>query len=703
MSSASYELRDGVAVITLNNPPVNGLGHGVRLAVAQGLERAMADASVQAVVLTGAGRAFSGGADIKEFGSPSALAEPNLLSLILAVEHCTKPVVAAINGVCMGGGLELSLGCHYRVVAPGIDVALPEVKIGLVPGAGGTQRLPRVIGVENALNMIVSGEAVKSDLLAAAPGQKLFDRLIEGDLLAGAVAFAQEVAARHKSTGQALPLVRHLKVEHPNPDAYFQFARNTVRAMAKNLPAPAKCVDAVEAALRRRFDEGMAYERELFVNLMFTPECKALRHAFFAERAAAKIADVPENTPVRAIQQVAVIGAGTMGGGISMNFLNAGIPVTILETKQEALDRGLATIRKNYEAQVKKGKLAQQKYEQRMSLLTPTLQYADLKNADLVIEAVFEEMGVKEQVFKTLDEVAKPGAILASNTSTLDLNKIASFTGRPQDVVGLHFFSPANVMKLLEVVRGERTAHDVLATVMGLAKKIKKTAVVSGVCDGFIGNRMLEHYSRQAGFLVEEGCSPEQVDKAIEKFGFAMGPFRVGDLAGNDIGWAIRKRRYVEKPNLRYSRIADLVCEAGRYGQKTGAGWYDYQAGKRDAIPSPLVARIIDDERKRLGITPRKISDEEIVQRLVYALVNEAAHLLEEGIAAKASDVDIVYLTGYGFPVWRGGPMCYADSQGLFNVVQAMKRFAQNPHDDGAFWQPAPLLARLAAESKSFT
>jgi len=703
MSSASYELRDGVAVITMNNPPVNGLGYEVRQAVAQGLERAMADAAVQAVVITGAGRAFSGGADIKEFGSPKALAEPNLLSLILVVEQCTKPVVAAINGVCMGGGLELSLGCHYRVAAPGIDVALPEVKIGLVPGAGGTQRLPRVIGVENALNMIVSGEAVKSDLLAAAPGQKLFDRLIEGDLLAGAVAFAQEVAAKHKSTGQALPLVRHLKVEHPNPDAYFQFARNTVRAMAKNLPAPAKCVDAVEAALRRRFDEGMAYERELFVGLMFTPECKALRHAFFAERAAAKIADVPENTPVRAIQQVAVIGAGTMGGGISMNFLNAGIPVTILETKQDALDRGLATIRKNYEAQVKKGKLAQQKYEQRMSLLTPTLHYADLKNADLVIEAVFEEMGVKEQVFKTLDEVAKPGAILASNTSTLDLDKIASFTRRPQDVVGLHFFSPANVMKLLEVVRGKHTAHDVLATVMGLAKKIKKTAVVSGVCDGFIGNRMLEHYSRQAGFLVEEGCTPEQVDRAIEKFGFAMGPFRVGDLAGNDIGWAIRKRRYVEKPDLRYSKIADLVCEAGRYGQKTGAGWYDYQPGKRDAIPSPLVAKIIDDERKRLGITPRKISDEEIVQRVVYALVNEAAHLLEEGIAAKASDVDIVYLTGYGFPVWRGGPMCYADSQGLFNVVQAMKRFAQNPRDDGAFWQPAPLLARLAAESKSFT
>jgi 3-hydroxyacyl-CoA dehydrogenase len=392
-----------------------------------------------------------------------------------------------------------------------------------------------------------------------------------------------------------------------------------------------------------------------------------------------------------------------MGGGISMNFLNAGVPVTILETQQEALDRGVATIRKNYEAQVKKGKLKADKYEQRMALLSTTLSYADIAQADLVIEAVFEEIGVKEAVFKQLDAVMKPGAILASNTSTLDVNRIASFTQRPQDVVGMHFFSPANVMKLLEVVRGEKTAKDVLATVMAVAKKIRKTAVVSGVCDGFIGNRMIEQYSRQAGFLLEEGCTPAQVDRAIEKFGFAMGPFRMGDLAGNDIGWAIRKRRYVEKPDLRYSKTADLLCELGRFGQKTGSGWYDYAAGRRDAIASDVVVKMVEEHRLALGITPRKISDEEIVHRLVYSLVNEAARILEEGIASKASDIDMVYLTGYGFPLWRGGPMCYADQQGLFNVVQAMKRFARNPHDDASFWQPAPLLARLVAEGKTFT
>jgi len=407
--------------------------------------------------------------------------------------------------------------------------------------------------------------------------------------------------------------------------------------------------------------------------------------------------------PQRPVAKVAVIGAGTMGGGISMNFLNAGIPVVMLEMKQEALDRGVATIRKNYDNQVKKGKLKQDKLDARMALLSTTLNYADIASADMVIEAVFEEMGVKEKVFKALDEVMKPGAILATNTSTLDVNQIAGFTKRPQDVVGTHFFSPANVMKLLEVVRGKATAKDVLATVMGLAKKIRKTAVVSGVCDGFIGNRMIEQYSRQAGFLLEEGCTPAQVDRAVEKFGFAMGPFRMGDLAGNDIGWAIRKRRYVEKPHMRYSRTADLLCEMGRYGQKTGAGWYDYQAGKRDAIPSPVVEQMIEKHRQELGITPRKISDDEIVHRLVYSLVNEGAKILAEGIASKASDIDMVYLTGYGFPLHRGGPMCYADQQGLFNVVQTMKKFAANPHDDTAFWQPAPLLAKLAAEGKSFT
>jgi 3-hydroxyacyl-CoA dehydrogenase len=572
------------------------------------------------------------------------------------------------------------------------------VKLGLVPGAGGTQRLPRVLGVETALNMIVKGDPVKSEVLAALPGQKLFDRVIEGNLLDGACAFALEVA-----DVRPLPQVRNLKASHPQGDAYFAFARNTVRAVAKNFPAPEKCVDCVEAATKKGIEEGLLFERGHFLSLMMTPESKALRHAFFGERAASKIPDVPEDTPLRTIATVGVIGAGTMGGGISMNFLNAGIPVTILETQQQALDRGVATIRKNYEAQVKKGKLKPEKYEERMALLKTTLSYEDLKACDLIIEAVFEEIGVKQQVFEKLDSVAKPGAILASNTSTLDVDKIASFTKRPADVVGMHFFSPANVMKLLEVVRGRETAKDVLATVMKVAKTIKKTAVVSGVCDGFIGNRMIEQYSRQAGFLLEEGCTPAQVDKAVEKFGFAMGPFRMGDLAGNDIGWAIRKRRYVEKPHMRYSKTADLLCEKGRYGQKTGAGWYDYAPGKRDAMPSAEVVKMIEDHRATLGITPRKISDEEIVHRLVYSLVNEAAKILEEGIANKASDVDMVYLTGYGFPLWRGGPLCYADTQGLFNVVETMKRFARNPHDDAGFWQPAPLLAQLAAEGKTFS
>ena len=697
--SADYQLQGEIAVISLNNPPVNGLGLSTRLGIVHRLQEALDDVRVKAIVLTGQGKAFSGGADIKEFGTPKAVQDPNLLSVIQALEDSPKPVVAAVHTVAMGGGLELALGCHYRMAAPGASIALPEVKIGLIPGAGGTQRLPRVLGIEPALNLMVSGEPVKSELLAALPGQKLFDKMAAsaGSLLEEAVAFARSIADI-----RPLPRIRDLPCKHPQGDAYFQFARNMVKGMSKNFPAPAKCVDAVEAGTKMSFDKGLANERELFLGLLLTPECRALRHLFVSQRAASKITDVPDDTPQRTISSVAVIGAGTMGGGISMNFLNAGIPVRILEMKQEALDRGIATIRKNYEAQVKKGKLSQDKYEQRMALLSTTLKYEDLRDADLVIEAVFEEMGVKEAVFKQLDQTMKAGAILASNTSTLDVNRIASFTQRPQDVVGMHFFSPANVMKLLEVVRGEKTGKDVLATVMALSKKIKKTAVVSGVCDGFIGNRMIEQYSRQAGFLLEEGCTPQQVDKAIESFGFAMGPFRMGDLAGNDIGWAIRKRRYIEKPNLKYSKTADLLCEMGRYGQKTGAGWYDYQPGKRDAIPSAVVEEMVVKHRASLGITPRKISNDEIVQRLVFSLVNEAAHILEEGIAAKASDVDMVYITGYGFPMHRGGPMLYADQCGLFNVVQAMKRFAQNPLDDAEFWKPAPLLARLAAEGKTF-
>ena len=691
--TAEYKVLGDIAVITLTNPPVNGLGFSTRIGITDGLSKANADDAVKAIVITGAGKAFSGGADIKEFGGPKASAEPTLHTMIRVAESSPKPVIAAIHTVCMGGGLEFSLACHFRVAAPGAQIALPEVKLGLLPGAGGTQRLPRAVGLETAVNMIVSGNPVPSEKLK---GTVLFDEIIEGDLVAGAIAFAQKVVAEKRP----LKKVRDMKVTHPAAEAFLDFASNSVKAVAKNFPAPVKCVEAIAASVDKPFEEGLKVERELFLGLMQTPESRALRHAFFAERAAAKIPDIPEDTATRKIEKVAVIGAGTMGGGIAMNFLNAGIPVTILETKQDALDRGLATIRKNYEGTVKKGRLTADKMEQRLGLLKPTLSYDDLKDADLVIEAVFEEIGVKEQVFKKLDQVAKPGAILASNTSTLDVDKIASFTKRPQDVVGMHFFSPANVMKLLEVVRGKKSAPDVMATVMGIGKKIKKTSVVSGVCDGFIGNRMLKYYGRQANELVEEGASPQQVDRAMEKFGFAMGPFRVADLAGNDIGFAIRKRLYAEDPKARKLPIADAICELGRFGQKTGAGWYRYEPGKRDAIPDPVVDKVIEDVRKAQGITPRKISDEEIVERCVYALVNEGARIVEEGIAQRASDVDMVYLTGYGFPLFRGGPMLYADMVGLPNVVRSMERFRAQTKDE--FWNPAALLSRLAAEGKTF-
>ncbi|KVC35531.1 3-hydroxyacyl-CoA dehydrogenase NAD-binding domain-containing protein [Burkholderia pseudomultivorans] len=691
--AVDYSTRDGVAVITLNNPPVNGLGLSTRLGVMDALDRAAQDPSVTAIVLTGAGRAFSGGADITEFNTPKALQEPTLHTVIRAVEASAKPVVAALHSVVMGGGLELALGAHYRVAAPGAQVALPEVKLGLLPGAGGTQRLPRAVGLETALNMIVSGAPVPSEQLAKSG---LFDEMVDGELLDAAVAFARKVGAQPGLH----PRVRDRKIVHENAAGFIQFARNSAKAAAPNFPAPHKCIDAIEAGVLNGFDKGSIAEREGFVALMMTPESRALRHAFFGERAASKIPDVPADTPLREIRRVAVIGAGTMGGGIAMNFVNAGLPVTLLETKQDALDRGLATIRKNYDAQVKKGKLTQEKLDARMALIAPTLSYDDLKDADLIIEAVFEELGVKEQVFRKLDEVAKRGAILASNTSTLDVDKIAAFTKRPQDVVGMHFFSPANVMKLLEVVRGAQTAKDVLATVMAVAKKIRKTAVVSGVCDGFIGNRMIEQYIRQALFMLEEGALPAQVDRAIEKFGFAMGPFRMSDLAGNDIGWAIRKRRYVEKPDLHYSKIADRLCEQGRFGQKTGAGWYDYVPGDRKARPSALVDEMVVAYSQERGIERRRIGDDEIVERLVFALVNEGAKILEEKIASKASDIDMVYLTGYGFPLWRGGPMLYADMVGLYNVERAIRRYAAAPNGDA--WQLAPSIAELAKAGRGF-
>jgi 3-hydroxyacyl-CoA dehydrogenase len=697
--SARYEIRDGVAVVTVDNPPVNGLNLAMRTDVVAGIDRANDDPQVTAIVLTGAGRAFSAGADIREFNAPAALQEPSLWTVLEAIESSPKPVVMALHGMALGGGLEASLAAHYRLAARGTLIGLPEVKIGVLPGAGGTQRLPRAVGLETALNMIVSGVPVKAEDLAST---RLFDRILDTDLLESALAFARDVGTR----AGPHPKVRDWKIEHPNAEGFLDVARNAVAAVSKNFPAPLKCVDAVAAAVQKPFAEGRKIEREAFLALVQTPESKALRHAFFGERAASKIPDVGSDVQPRSVRTVAVVGAGTMGGGITMNFLNAGIPVTLVEARQDALDRGVQTIQQNYANTAKKGKLTAEQVQQRMALLRPTLSYEDIRDTDVVIEAVFEDYGVKESVFKQLDKLAKPGAILATNTSTLDVNRIAGFTQRPQDVVGLHFFSPANVMKLLEVVRGARTAKDVLASVMGLSAKIGKVAVVSGVCDGFIGNRMLEQYLRQAGFLLDEGALPQQVDKAMEAFGFAMGPFRMGDMAGNDIGWAIRKRRYVERPEVIYSKTADLVCDKGRFGQKTGAGWYDYKPGDRNAQPSKEVEELILENSRALELTRRVISDEEIVGRLVYALVNEGAKILEEGIAARASDIDIVYLYGYGFPVWRGGPMLYADLVGPFNVLRALRAYAARAARDYAYQrevgEPAALLVRLAQTGAAF-
>jgi 3-hydroxyacyl-CoA dehydrogenase len=698
MTTVTTARQGSVAVISFGEPPVNSLGTETRRELVAALDAAAADPAVNAIVIGGRHGLFSAGADIKEFNTPAMFAVPTLHDLIATVESSQKPVVAAIDGTCLGGGLELALGCHYRVASEGARLGLPEVKIGLLPGAGGTQRLPRLIGVENALNVILSGEPIPATMFKGSP---LLDAIAAGEAVPAAVALATAKGAE-LAPGGKLPKARDIRIREPNLDALLGFARNTAKAGFAAFPAPQKCIDAIEAAATRPFAEGLATERALFGELMIGPVSKALRHAFFAERAAAKIADVPESTPLRPIRSAAVIGAGTMGTGIAINFLTAGIPVKLLEVGQAALEKGVERIRDNYAGLVKKGRMKAEDAKAKAALLAPTLSYADLKDADIVIEAVFEEMGVKEKVFRTLDEVMKPGAILATNTSTLDVNHIAQATRRPADVVGLHFFSPANIMKLLEVVRGSATAKDVLATSMKLAKQLRKTAVVSGVCDGFIGNRMVEQYVRQALFMLDEGASPAEVDGAAEKFGFAMGPFRMSDLAGNDIGWHIRKRRYVEHPEVIYSKLGDKLCELGRFGQKTGGGWYDYRPGDRSAYPAPVVAELIDAHRRELGLSPRRLEAAEIVDRLVYALVNEAARILEEGIAQRASDIDIVYLTGYGFPVWRGGPMCYADEVGLYAVVRRMAELARIRHGDPGFWTPAPLLARLAAEGRAF-
>jgi 3-hydroxyacyl-CoA dehydrogenase len=693
MAFADYTSRGAIAVITLQNPPVNALGFGLRKAIADALERAMTDDAIRAIIITGSANAFSGGADVSEFGLPAMSAAPSLADLLTQIEQATKPVVAAINALALGGGLELALACHYRLAAAGAQLGLPEVKLGILPGAGGTQRLPRLAGPEIALNMIVGGNPLAASALA---GTQLLDECVEGDVLAAAVVFAERLVA------QKMPLkkARDIRIKFPNAEAFFDFARSAVAPIAKNYPAPAKCIDAIEAAVLKPFDEGMKIEGALFMELLNTTESKALRHAFFSMRAAAKVPDIPSGTPIRAIKSVAVIGAGTMGGGIAMNFANAGIPVTLLETAQAALDKGLGVVKKNYEGTLKKGRLTQAEYDKRMGRITGTLSYDDLKQADLIIEAVFEDLAIKKQVFEKLDNVAKQGAILASNTSTLDLNKIANFTKRPQDVIGLHFFSPANVSKLLEIVRGAKSAKDVVASSLAVSKQIKKVGVISGVCDGFIGNRMMNIYFRQLELLLDVGALPQQIDKAMEKFGFAMGPFRVADLAGNDIFWYIRKRLYAEYPDRVFSKTPDRICELGRFGQKTGAGWYDYKPGDRNANPSEIVTKIVLEESAKLGITRRKISDEEIIERALYSMINEGARILEEGIALRSSDIDVVYLTGYGFPDFRGGPMFYADTVGLPNILRTMRGFAKGYQPD--IWQPAPLLTKLAAEGRTF-
>lgn len=694
MTHTNYEIKNRVAVVTLNNPPVNGLGYDLRVSIVNSINKALQDDKVDAIILTGSEKAFSGGADIKEFGTTKAITEPHLQSVIRVIESSSKPVIAAIQGVCMGGGMELALGCHYRVAHPKASLALPEIKLGLIPGAGGTQRMPRVIGVENALNFILSGDP---QIAASFKGTPLLDALIEDDFLNSAILFANQIVADKKP----LKKIRDIRIDYPSHEGFLQFCRNTVKSVAAPYPAAQKVIDAISAAITLPFDKGIIKEREFFLELMNTSVSRAMRYAFFAQRNTAKVSDIPAGTALKDIKKIGIIGAGTMGGGIAMNFINSGFPVIILDSSESQLQKGIATIQKNYESTIQKGKLTIEKMQQRMSLLQTSINYDDLKDVDLVIEAVFEDLQVKEDVFIKLDKVIKPGAILATNTSTLDVNKIANFTNRPNDVVGMHFFSPANVMQLLEVVRGEKTSNEVLATVMKLSQKIKKTPVVCKVCDGFIGNRMVEQYLRMAMFLLEQGATPWQIDKALEEFGMVMGPFRMSDLAGNDIGWAIRKRRAIEYPQMKYSKFADLICEAGRYGQKTGKGWYLYEKGNRKPIPDPELEQMLVDFRSKNGFTPRKISNQEIIQFCILALINEGARILEEGIAQRASDIDIVYLTGYGFPVYRGGPLKYADEIGLFQVVQLCKQFYESTKDE--FWIPAKLLQDYLAQSKSLT
>ncbi len=691
-----FERRGAVGVITINNPPVNALGAGVRQGLAEALDRAAAEPEITALVLTGHGRIFSGGADIREFAAPPRDDVPDLRRLIETIEGSAKPVVAAINGTAAGGGMGISLGCHYRLAAPAARLGQPEVKLGIIPGAGGTQRLPRLIGVEAALELVVGGELIPA---GRAQALGLIDELVEDGLMDRAVAFAGEVVAKGGPPRRARDMEDKLAAARGRPELFDDF-RQAMARRARGFEAPYACVESVEAALTLGFDEALAREREIFRRCVASDQSKALRHFFFAERQANKIPDLPADTPAAAVERAAVIGAGTMGGGIAMNFANAGIPVSVLEVSREALDKGLAIVRKNYAATVSRGRLAQAEMDRRMDLITGVLDYDAVADADYVIEAAFEDMAVKKEVFRALDRECKPGAILATNTSSLDVNEIAGETGRPEAVIGTHFFSPANVMRLLEIVRGENSSHATIATTMRLARTLGKVGVLVGVCDGFVGNRMLYAYTRQAGFLLEEGALPQQVDKVIYDFGFPMGPFAMGDLAGLDVGWRIRKRRQATRPrNLRYSPIGDRICERGRFGQKTGAGWYRYEAGSRTPIPDPEIEALILEVSAEQGIERRAIDDREILERCLYPLINEGAKILDEGLALRASDIDVIWAYGYGFPRYRGGPMFHADRLGLNTVYEAMRRL----HDQHGDWlEPALLLERLAREGKGF-
>jgi 3-hydroxyacyl-CoA dehydrogenase len=687
---------DGIAVVTINNPPVNALSAAVSAGVAAAVAQIEKDDAVKAVVFIGAGRTFIAGADIKEFGertSGKIICRESLKPVLLRIEDLGKPVVMAIHGTAFGGGLELAMAGHYRIALASAQVGQPEVKLGIIPGAAGTQRLPRLAGVAKAVEMCVEGAPVKAE---DALRSGILDRLVEGDLLTAAIAFAKEIAAKLAPKTRE----RNEKLGTPDQNAViFAAARDAARKKQRGLLAPLAAIDAIEAATTLPFEQGCRKEEELFTKCLFSDQSRALIHAFFAEREVAKIPDVPKETPTLGVNSVGIVGAGTMGGGIAMVFANAGMPVLLKETDQAALDRGLASIQKNYANSVKRGRFTQKFVDERFELIRPTLDYSEFANVDMVVEAVFESMALKKEVFSELDRVCRPGAILATNTSSLNIDEIAAATSRPQSVIGTHFFSPANVMRLLEIVRGATTSREVIATCMQLSKKVGKVGVLVGNCMGFVGNRMFGPYRREAQFLVEEGASVEAVDYALYDFGMAMGPLATGDLAGLDVGWRIRKEfRHLQIPGVRQAFIEDRLCELGRFGQKTGAGWYKYDENRKPSA-DPQVADLIRQWTCETGIPQRKIPTEEIVDRCIYTLVNEGACLLEEGIALRAVDIDIIYLNGYGFPAYRGGPMWYADTVGLKKVLERIREFRQRL---GNWWEPAPLLQRLASQGKTF-